>query len=574
MMNRKANVFVIGIILAMIVVLNAWGGGARASTARSGGVIDRSNFNALGTFPVVKQKETINVMARAEGSDLNYETNWMTRFYEEKTNVHVNWIMAPAEQFKERVNLSLASGEALDHIAPFGGFSQTEILRLAEQGLILPLQDLIETDTIYLKQRLNEVEGWRQAVTLSDGSIYSFPSIIDGYHSNYYGKMWVNREFLKNVNLGIPTTIDEFHTMLLAFKNQDANGNGDPNDEIPLMGAKDNFGSKIDTFLISAYVYDDGENRLYLDNGRVVAAFTQPEFQEGLRTLNQWFREGLIAKESFTATRNDRSQVNSAKYESIIGVMPNFHNLNLGTREDYNTTGQPVRWIDYEPIAPLKGPRGLQVTRYDHYYKFENAKGLMPATCKNPALIMRWLDWLMTEEGTLTAYFGGKGVGRDDADPGAIGAGGGPATIKQLSLNPGDPYYGNVSWGQQFPYFFNETLYFGWQKMPAGGDILNPDGSSQELFLIQKSRENYAPYGQAVDKLIPPLYHTGDGTEMALLTTNINTYVEESIAKFVVGDLNIDRDWTAFQNNLKNLGLDRYLQIIQNSYDSSTFARK
>jgi hypothetical protein len=49
------------------------------------------------------------------------------------------------------------------------------------------------------------------------------------------------------------------------------------------------------------------------------------------------------------------------------------------------------------------------------------------------------------------------------------------------------------------------------------------------------------------------------------MAANINTYVEESIAKFVVGDINIDRDWTTFQNNLRNMGLDRYLQIIQNT---------
>jgi putative aldouronate transport system substrate-binding protein len=62
---------------------------------------------------------------------------------------------------------------------------------------------------------------------------------------------------------------------------------------------------------------------------------------------------------------------------------------------------------------------------------------------------------------------------------------------------------------------------------------------------------------------------------MALLTTNINTYVEESIAKFIVGDLdpNRDADWNNFQSQLKNLGIDRYLQIIQNTYNTSAFAK-
>ena len=36
--------------------------------------------------------------------------------------------------------------------------------------------------------------------------------------------------------MGVPQTTDELFDVLTAFKEQDANGNGDPNDEIPLAG--------------------------------------------------------------------------------------------------------------------------------------------------------------------------------------------------------------------------------------------------------------------------------------------------------------------------------------------------
>jgi putative aldouronate transport system substrate-binding protein len=184
---------------------------------------------------------------------------------------------------------------------------------------------------------------------------------------------------------------------------------------------------------------------------------------------------------------------------------------------------------------------------------------------------MRWLDWFMSEEGTLTAWLGGKGVGYTDADPGATGVDG-PATFKTIDLKPGDQYYGNREWGQRFPLYRHDKMYAGWQK---ADDPLAPDGSGHEKFLTMKTRENYAPYGQKVENLIPPMYYsTANASEMAMLTANINTYVEESIAKFIVGDLNIDTGWTTFQNTLKNLGLDRYLQIVQTTYDNSAFAKK
>ena len=558
-------------LLILIIAGGAWAsGGAQRDTGTP--VVDRSNFNALGTFPLVKQKENVTIMIGEGSSTFNGETNWMSKFYEEKTNVHTNFVVAPLEQFKERVNLALASSERIDAViaanSGMTAYTFNEYMRFAEQGVILPIQDYIETDTIYIKNNLKLQEGWREVLTLPNGNIYAFPSLNDCYHCRYYGKMWINMEFMKNLNLRVPTTLEEFRQMLIAFRDRDANGNGDPNDEIPMMASYDHFGARVDTFLVSAFIYDDGENRLFLDNGKVVAAFMQPEFQDGLRYLNQLYREGLIARDSFTLNRNERILLNSTKYESIIGAMPNIHH-GLGNRE----SGEPVRWIDYEPIVPLKGPNGLQVTRYDHYQKFmiTEAAGFIPVTCRNPALIMRMVDWFQTEEGNIILRYGEKGVGWDDADPGATGPDGSPAKIKPLTVPNTNPYYGNLIWGSRFP---NYSTYQFRNLAQAAADMRAEDGSGLERFLEQMSRERYEPYAQKVENLLPPLYYSGDNVlEMTSMTTNINTYVEESIAKFVVGDLNIDTGWAAYLANLRNLGVDRYLQIIQNTYNASAFAK-
>jgi putative aldouronate transport system substrate-binding protein len=449
-------------------------------------------------------------------------------------------------------------------------FSPTEVMRFAEQGVILPVQDLIETDSIYFKQRLGEYEGWRELITLPNGSIYTLPSLNECYHCMYYGKMWINKLFLRNVGIDkYPTTIEEFHDMLVAFRDKDANGNGDPNDEVPFMGAVGGYSSKVDTYIMSAFVFDDGENRLYLDRGKVTAAFTKSEFQEGLRVLHQWYREGLIAPESFTQSWDTRYKANSVKYESIVGAHPFEHMFNLGNRED----GQPVRWIDYEAIPPLVGPRGLQITRHGYYTKFQYdwPAGFIPATAKNPALVIRWLDWFMSDEGTLTLMKGGKGISWTDADPGATGPDGRPARFKNIIMNPGDPYYGNTSFGQNFPNFSSSEFR---NMDQTADDMLAPDGSGAERYLYVISRDNYAPYAADISMLIPPLFYSPENaSEMAMLTTNINTYVDECIAKFVVGDMNVETDWNRFQNELRNLGIDRYLSLIQAAYDSSAFAK-
>jgi putative aldouronate transport system substrate-binding protein len=571
-MSKKAKTVAIVLTMAVVLLQSAWAGG-RAQPAPSGQTVDRSNFNALGTFPLVKNKETLNILTAMDIGNFNGDTNLFTKYYEEKTNVHVNWNVVSLDQFKERVNLALASAEPIDFIAAANSsmisFTMTDYLKYAEQKVIIPVNPWIESDSIYLKEKLNEVPMWKEFLTQPDGNIYIYPTLNDCYHCKYYGKMWVNKEFLKNLNLKVPTTTEEFRQMLIAFKTRDANGNGDPNDEIPLMGAVHDFMTNIDTFLMSAFVYDDGKDRLYVDNGKVVAAYMQPEFQEGLRYLNGLFREGLVEKDTFTVNRNVRHQLNSGKYESIIGAMPNHHAGNLGVRE----SNQPVRSIDYEPIPPLKGPKGLQVTRYDYYTQFmytENGS-MIPATSKNPALVVRFLDWFYTVEGNTLMRSGPKGIAWTDADPGATGPDGSPALRKPIIMNPGDANYGNTGWVARFPNF-TDSAYRNMDQTAA--DMYAPDGSGGERFLEVKSRENYAPYGLDISKLVPPMFYTASNAlEMSTLQTNINTYVEESIAKFVVGDLNVETDWARFQNELRNLGIDRYLQIIQSTYDKSALKR-
>lgn len=46
--------------------------------------------------------------------------------------------------------------------------------------------------------------------------------------------VYLNKTWLDNLGLTYPETVEELYTVLKAFKEQDANGNGDPNDEIPI----------------------------------------------------------------------------------------------------------------------------------------------------------------------------------------------------------------------------------------------------------------------------------------------------------------------------------------------------
>lgn len=70
--------------------------------------------------------------------------------------------------------------------------------------------------------------------TADDGGVYGIPKYQRFWPDTYLRQM-INVQWLENLGLEKPETFDELYEVLLAFKENDANGNGDPNDEIPMV---------------------------------------------------------------------------------------------------------------------------------------------------------------------------------------------------------------------------------------------------------------------------------------------------------------------------------------------------
>ena len=71
----------------------------------------------------------------------------------------------------------------------------------------------------------------------TDIQMYSVARLQQQTHVDYGFKFFLNKQWLENLKLEMPTTLDELTDVLRAFRDQDANGNGDPSDEIPLTGS-------------------------------------------------------------------------------------------------------------------------------------------------------------------------------------------------------------------------------------------------------------------------------------------------------------------------------------------------
>ena len=164
---------------------------------------------------------------------------------EAETGMKFNWQKINSEGATEKMPVILSADELPDII--WNGISKDMFVQLMDQDIFMPVEDLIENHMPNLKKILDENPQYKEMMYAPDGHIYGFPYIeeMDGLVLTP-GPMVIYKPWLDKLGLEMPTTIDEFHEVLLAFKNAgDLNENG-INDEIPYalsFNSKETFGS-------------------------------------------------------------------------------------------------------------------------------------------------------------------------------------------------------------------------------------------------------------------------------------------------------------------------------------------
>lgn len=506
-----------------------------------------------GQFPIVDKKITLKVLIMPESEITDYNDNEFTKWIEEKTNIHLEVTVAPQDQTEadQKLNAIIASGDLPDLIIGWGNMTLDRQLALAQQGLIVPINDYIDKYGVETQRVFKEMPSAKNAVSEVDGKIYSVPDVNECYHCTHAQKMWVYQPWLDKLGLKVPETTDEFEQMLIAFKTKDPNGNG-KQDEIPLSGNVSWHGSLAD-YMMNPFVYYQtvsSPSGFYMENGVIKAPFVEDGWKEGLKYLHKLYTEGLIDPQAFTNTEEQMKALGENPDVAILGAMPSGHEGIF-----VEVYGKSNRWKEYTPIPPLKGPTGIRqnptTTNVTGPGRF-----LITKANKYPEASFRIEDLLMSWEGTTREYYGLPGVDWDYVKAGEnfTSIGGGPVKYRELVYH-NTPHH--QSWGQSAPEYRPSS----YRESQAD----TPD-APYEGMLFRWSKENYAPYD--VDKTIPPLVIMPDqATKMGDLSTTITNLVNETFASFVNGEKDIDKDWDAYVKSLNDAGLTELIKMYQDAYD-------
>ena len=237
-LKKLASLAMSGVLC--VSMLAACGGGSSSSAAVSGSAASGSasaegtgNVTPVGEYPIVNEPITFKIMGRKDAGAPDWSELEIFKRLTEITNINFEFEVSEAGTWTEQKNIALVGGEYGDIILRDDANAITDEETYGPQGVFIDLTNLIDQYAPNIKAMMDANPDVKAAMTSMDGKIYGLPYVfhtatVQG-HTAFFSEEW-----MKNVGVDkVPETTDELYDMLVAFKEQDANGNGDPSDEIP-----------------------------------------------------------------------------------------------------------------------------------------------------------------------------------------------------------------------------------------------------------------------------------------------------------------------------------------------------
>ena len=515
----------------------------------------KQTVTPAGEFPIIEEKMTMSAFLPASSFVDDYQDNDFVRYLEKKTNIYLEIETAPAgAEATQKRNLLMASGGYPEIF--IAEFSRSEQQLYGAQGVFVPLNDLIAEYGVNVRKAFADYPLVKANMTMPDGTIYALPDINDCFHCSYAQKMWIYQPWLDQLGLEMPTTTGQFKEVLIAFRDRDPNGNG-LKDEVPLSGAISGWHSGVDGFLMNAFVYTHGNladtklGRMYLEGSKITAAFAQPAWKDGLSYMNDLYKEGLMDPDAFTQDTNQYLSLGENPEVVLLGAGTAGHN---GIFTQFHS--ESGRWLEYTVVPPLKGPDGARFARYDPMYGV--GEWTITDKAKNPEAAFRLGDAFYELDLVLHSSHGREGIEWAWAEEGELGINGLQAIWKALvEYGAGDR---SAWWDQSGPQARSPDFRLG----KARGE-----GISLEVILYEQTKNKMEPYTPDLDRIVPPLTYSEEAaTEVLELESALQGYVVEMIGRFTIGDADIETGWDDYLAELDKIGLPRYIELMQQTYDN------
>jgi len=520
------------------------------------------SINTEPGYPIVNSPVSVSIALVAPGGSVDFsaERNWMCQYIDKYSGLEIDWTIIDSSAANERIALMLNSGDMPDAILG-KSFNVNDIVQYGmTEGMFRPINDLL----VYapnLTAYLDENPSIKSAITAPDGNIYGFPNFANIW--SYDVRFFVQTSWLETVGVEMPTTLAEFKDMLIAFRDNDVNGNGDATDEIPWVGAWAD-GQNERRFIFNALGYVSSGSNLAIDyTGDETQIIYMPyaeKYKDFLIYMNDLWNEGLLDPDMFTQAE---TQVQATVLEGVTGFCGQSapYVYDPEHQDEWCAiaalTDDETRTPVWPAINPVMSPAILVI----------NAD----ADEEVAAALTKFADECYTLDWYVYATYG-------------------PEAGSELDWNGDGHYYSEETgaiaynrpddmtsdWTHRITNLtiwsmpgFNCNGYapykiqLGQERPDTAVGYLFRDGDVSRLDEVQQ-QQAYSPY---YVEQVPNLFFSAEDLErINELVTPLDDYVASMEAKFITGEISIEEGYDEFIATLESYGVEEFIGLYQQYY--------
>jgi putative aldouronate transport system substrate-binding protein len=400
-MKKIKKLTALALTAVMAASLAACGGGGGSSQSAEEAISNTSQTE-------------FEIMGGQSALSPGYADNEVLNALQEETGIKITW-NTMSDSLAEQVNIHIAGGELPDAFQGVG-FSNYDLANYGADGTFIDLTPYINEEVMpNLTKILEEHPGIRAAITMDDGCIYGLPSAEQmgtagiGKEEDYSiftipQFSMINKAWLDDLGLEVPTTLDELEVCLQAFKDNDMSAKyygNDPGSTIPMSTGFDQWcwGQNIfyAGFGFTNWTNDICNDLVLQKDGKVNFVCDDDGYRAAMDYFHNWYAKGLMDIETFS---QDDTQLMSKCQQGYVGVSTWWYIEEL--MGDYAK--------DYVFLPVLEGPDGTKNVTVRTGGGTSSGQLSITEACESPSNLLRFYDKWYDGETVMQLQYGPIGV--------------------------------------------------------------------------------------------------------------------------------------------------------------------
>lgn len=518
------------------------------------------SYEVRGTANPDTSQTQFTIMGAMSALSKDYKDKTVLNQLQEDAGIDITW-NCMSESLGEQVNISIAGGELPDAFMGVG-FSNYDLSRYGDDGTFIDLTPYLTEEYMpNLSKILEENPDIRSAITMDDGYIYGLPAGermgtagigAEEDYSIYTIPQFsmINKAWLDDLGLQVPTTLDELHDVLKAFKDNDMSakyyGNA-PGSTIPMSTGFDEWcwGQNIfyAGFGFTNWPNDVCNDLVLRDDGTVEFVCVTDKYRDAVTYFHDWYAEGLMDLEMFS---QDSTQLIAKCSQGYVGVATWWYIEEV--MGDYAE--------DYVFLPILDGPDGTHNVTVRTGGGINSGQLSITRACKSPANLLKFFDMWYDPEIVMQLQYGPIGEYFTEQDENGV--------WQSITEEECQEKYGKSSGELK-----GELEVYGPKLILSDYYLTTFKMEDRAIERLTDLNDFWMPYVSSTTTYPVDCVFTGrELDDIDWYKSDFETTVKEQEGLWIKNGGPTDAEWEGYIETLrKKCGMDKLLKVYQDAYN-------